>query len=169
MNSTNPEPNEPAHLGSDIHCVSLAIRRALDTAIAARVSPELTGARGMVLGYIAHRTGQGEPVYQRDIEERFHIRRSSVTALLKAMEQDGFVTRTSVARDARLKSLALTPKGQACYQGIRTCIADFEDSLHAGLTPEQLAGLTGALRCLLHNAAAIQTAPGAANLTRKDP
>ena len=44
------------HLGGDIHCVSMAIRRALDAFISTRVSPELTGTRGMVLGFISRRT-----------------------------------------------------------------------------------------------------------------
>ena len=142
-------------MGSDIHCVSHAIRRALDAVIAARVSPELTGTRGIVLGFIARRTGAGEPVYQRDIEEQFNIRRSSVTALLKAMEQDGFITRTSVAADARLKSLALTEKGNACSRQLRGCIGAFEQALCAGLDPPRLDALRAALDTLLQNANAL--------------
>lgn len=148
------DPN-PAHLGADIHCTSVAIRRALDAAISARVSPELTGARGMMLGFIARRTAEGEPVYQRDLEQRFHIRRSSVTALLQAMEEDGFITRTTARQDARLKSLTLTKKGRACYQDIQTCIAEFETALCQGISPGQLDQLHAMLDQLLHNADSI--------------
>lgn len=106
----------------------------------------------MVLGFIARRTGEGSPVYQRDIEERFHIRRSSVTALLKAMEQDGFITRTAVKQDARLKSLALTDKGRACNQALADCITAFEANLGRGIPPPQLEQLHAMLDRLLQNA-----------------
>ncbi len=158
MNATSEPENGAArqgHLGADIHCASHAVRRALDAAIAARVSPELTGARGMVLGCIARCNRESTPVYQRDIEERFHIRRSSVTALLKAMEQDGFITRTPVERDARLKSLALTEKGWACAAQLARCIEGFEAALCAGLGPAELAQLQTALVCLVQNANAL--------------
>lgn len=149
------EPGSAGHLGADIHCVSHAIRRALDAAIAARVSPELSGARGMVLGCIARCNREGAPVYQRDIEERFRIRRSSVTALLKAMEQDGFITRTAVKQDARLKSLALTEKGWACAAALKDCIEQFERELHRGLDEQAQAALNDALARLLQNANAL--------------
>ncbi len=155
MPEPNTGPDGAGHLGADIHCVSHAIRRALDAAIAARVSPELSGARGMVLGCIARRNREGVPVYQRDIEERFHIRRSSVTALLKAMEQDGFITRTAVKQDARLKSLALTEKGWACAAALKSCIEQFERELCAGLDDKALAALRAALAQLLQNAGAL--------------
>ena len=135
--------------------MSHAIRRALDAVIARTVSPELTGTRGIVLGFIARRTGEGAAVYQRDIEEQFHIRRSSVTALLKAMEQDGFITRTAVEQDARLKSLALTDKGNACSRQLRDCITGFEAALCVGLDPPRLASLRAALDTLLQNANAL--------------
>ena len=156
------------HLGGDIHCVSMAIRRALDAFISTRVSPELTGTRGMVLGFISRRTAEGKAVYQRDIEDHFRIRPPSVTALLKAMEQDGFIVRTSAARDARLKSLALTEKGRACDQALRTCIDAFECELRKGLDDAQLDQLQGMLALLFQNANALQMDAGGNNALRKE-
>ena len=149
------DTNFTRHLGGDIHCVSMAIRRALDASISARVSPELTGMRGMVLGFISHRAAEGSAVYQRDIEERFRIRPPSVTALLKAMEQDGFVVRTSAAQDARLKSLALTEKGRTCVQALQICIDAFESELRKGLDDTQFNQLREMLDLLLQNANAL--------------
>ena len=151
------------HLGGDIHCVSMAIRRALDTFISTRVSPELTGTRGMVLGFISRCTAEGKAVYQRDIEDHFRIRPPSVTGLLKAMEQDGFIVRTSAAQDARLKSLALTEKGRACDQALRTCIDAFERELRKGLNDVQLDQLQRILALLFQNANALQAGAGGDN------
>ena len=151
------------HLGGEIHCVSMAIRRALDASISTQVSPELTGTRGMVLSFISCRTAEDMPVYQRDIEDFFRIRPPSVTALLKAMEQDGFIMRASAAQDARLKSLTLTEKGQTCVQVLQTCIDAFESELRKGLDDTQFSQLQGMLNLLLQNANALQLGAGSNN------
>ena len=71
----------------------------------------------MVLGDIVRANRNGRDVYQRDIEQWFNIRRSSVTALLQGMAQDGFITRCAVEKDARLKRLVATDKGRAAGFG----------------------------------------------------
>ena len=77
-----------AHFGALLNQTSRLIRRALDARINAEVSSELSGVRGMVLGDIVRAERQGRDVYQRDIEQWFNIRRSSVTAMLQGMEQE---------------------------------------------------------------------------------
>ena len=64
------------------------LRRAMDTRIAAEVTPELTGVRGMLLGEIICANNENRDVYQRDVEQWSHIRRSSVTAILQGMERE---------------------------------------------------------------------------------
>ena len=71
------------HFGALLNQTSRLIRRALDARINAEVSSELSGVRGMVLGDIVRAERQGRDVYQRDIEQWFNIRRSSVTAILQ--------------------------------------------------------------------------------------
>ena len=80
------------------------------------------------------------------------IRRSSVTAVLQAMEQDGFITRSSVARDARLKRLNATAKGVAYHERIRLSIARFERELQRGVEPERQAVARAVLEQILANA-----------------
>lgn len=138
MRPTEKLPKLEEPIGAVFHYASNAIRRGLDNAIAAEVSPELTGVRGMVLHYIVRCTSEGKPVYQRDIETRFRVQRSSVTVLLQAMEQADFITRRAVERDARLKSLAPTQKGLACNDALDACICRYETSLRQGIPPEQL-------------------------------
>ena len=124
------------------------LRRAMDTRIAAEVTPELTGVRGMLLGEIICANNENRDVYQRDVEQWFHIRRSSVTTILQGMEQDGFIT--------RLKRLAATPKGVAYHDRIRASIDRFEQDLQQGLTPEEMAAARVVLNQILHNAQSIE-------------
>lgn len=138
-------------MGPVIHYTSHEIRRALDARVAAEVTPELSGARGLVLGEIVRANEEQRNVYQRDIEEWFHIRRSSVTTLLQGMEQDGFITRCAVAQDARLKRLVATEKGLAYYGRLRSCIDAFEAELQQNIDAADLAVTWRVLEQLLDN------------------
>lgn len=140
------------HFGALVGQTFRVIRRALDARIAAEVTPELTGARGMLLGEIVRANKENRDVYQRDVERWMQIRRSSVTAVLQAMEQDGFITRCSVAQDARLKRLSATPKGVAYHERIRLSIDNFERELQRGVKPERQAIARAVLEQILVNA-----------------
>ena len=140
------------HFGALLNQTSRLIRRALDARISAAVTTGLSGTRGMVLGDIVRANRTGRDVYQRDIEQWFNIRRSSVTALLQGMEQDGFITRCAVEKDARLKRLVATEKGRACHAEIEACIAQFEDDLQSGIDPQQGAIARAVLEQTLRNA-----------------
>ena len=86
------------HVGRTLNYAAREISCALDAYISTRVSPELTGMRGMVLGFLMQETESGKQIYQRDLEARFHTNRSSITTMLQGMEQDGFITRSAVAK-----------------------------------------------------------------------
>lgn len=148
---TKQKPTAEDPIGAVLHRTSVAIRFALDAAIAAQVSPELTGLRGMVLGYIVEQQARGEPVYQRDLETRFHTNRSSVTVMLQGLEQSGFITRTAVEQDARLKSLAPTPKGLACNEAVCTCVRSFESRVRQGISAQELETVYRVIGRLLNN------------------
>ena len=151
-----PSPNDcgccaDVHFGALLNQSARVIRRALDARISG-VNPDLSGVRGMVLGDIVRATRNGRDVYQRDIEQWFNIRRSSVTALLQGMEQDGFITRCAVEKDARLKRLVATDKGRACHAEIEASIAQFESDLQKGIDPQQAAVARAVLEQTLRNA-----------------
>ena len=54
---------------------------------------ELNGLQARILGYVDMMDKKGVPVYQKDIEREFKIRRSSVTSVLNTMEKNGFINR----------------------------------------------------------------------------
>lgn len=75
---------------------------------------DVTGKNGWIIAYIA---SQGDKeVFQRDIEEEFSIRRSTVSSIVQLMEKKGLITREGVEFDARLKKLVLTPKAKEIYE-----------------------------------------------------
>ena len=95
-----------------------------------------TAYHGRIIGYLyGHRDTD---VFQRDIENHFGIRRSTVTKVLQAMESNGLITRTAVLSDARLKKLTLTEKAIDMHGHFREEIDNFEKTLSEGLTEEEL-------------------------------
>ena len=113
-------------------------RKFLELARAGDVD-EVTIMHGQILGYLYRCGQQGQPVYQKDLEETFHITRSSVTGIVQLMERKGYICRRSVPGDARLKELSLTELGtQACKRAM-VAFHQVEDLAIQGLSPEQVA------------------------------
>ena len=78
------------------------------------------------------------PLYQKDIEEYFGIRRSSVSSVLDKLEKSSFITRKSCEKDARLKKIELTEEGIKMRNLIYGSITKVEDKLHNSLSDEEL-------------------------------
>ena len=98
-------------------------------------SEQPTGVQGWIIGYLYQ--NRDKEVFQRDIQEQFSIRRSTVTGILPLMEKNGLITRSSVERDARLKKLELTPRAIELYERIGRSVRQVEDRLHQSLTPQE--------------------------------
>lgn len=130
-------PELPDHLvGVQIKHLNHAFaRRFFETARRQEVD-EVSMMHGRILGLLYHR--QGEDVYQRDVEDAFHITRSTVTGIVKRMEEKGYILRQSVEGDARLKKLTLTPLGEALHHQCIRIINETEMQAVEGLSAEEL-------------------------------
>ena len=118
-------------LGRQIKVLNHAFGRRLREESSARGLDELTIMHGRILGYLKH--NQDRDVFQKDIEEAFNITRSSVTGVVKLMEQKGYIRRESVAGDARLKKLCLTELGDQVCERFVPGLPGRGNAGHAGL------------------------------------
>ena len=124
-------------IGRDIHMLGNLIRRQMGSNAAYSDASRMTGMHGWVIGYLCE---QGDtPVYQRDLERCFHIRRSSVTGVLQLMERNGLITRVADSDDLRLKRIVLTDKALRLHEEVRDGLDDFESRLREGLDEKELA------------------------------
>ncbi|EGD49133.1 regulatory protein MarR [Ruminiclostridium papyrosolvens DSM 2782] len=96
----------------------------------------LTSIQGRILGFVYSKSAIRD-IFQKDIEEEFDIRRSSVTSVLQLMEKKGYIKRISVSEDARLKKIILTKNGIDIQNKIYDRIIEFEKSLEDGLNNEE--------------------------------
>lgn len=122
-------------IGGQLRQLSNLIKRRVDEALVRAGINQVTEMQGRMLGYIAH--CQDQPVFQRDLEEEFRIRRSTATGILQLLEEKGLLERRPVEWDARLKQLCLTSKALAVHQAIETQIRLVEDDLLSCLTLEE--------------------------------
>ena len=97
---------------------------------------DLTGKNGWIIGYIG--SNSDRDVFQRDIEEKFMIRRSTVSSIIKLMEKKGFIRRESVSYDARLKKLVLTEKAEKLYDEMLRIIQCCEKNCRKNISDEEL-------------------------------
>lgn len=121
------------HLGRKIVVLSHIIRRNIDHCTE---KSGLSGPQSRILHFIADHSA-AEDVFQRDLENVFRIRRSSITSLVQSLERSGLIERVSVESDARLKKLVITKKGWEVQKEIGKRIDDFEKQLDDLLGEDQ--------------------------------
>lgn len=110
---------------------------------------KVTGKNGWILSFLYE--NRDKDIFQKDIEQKFSIRRSTVSGIISLMEKKGFITRESVAHDARLKKLKITPKAEEMHQLMLQNLAATEESLKRGISEEELHIFFGVLEKIRKN------------------
>lgn len=123
-------------LGFELKAANNMIRRKMEVIFAQQDGYELNGMQGPLLGYLYHKSRNGD-VYQKDVEREFRIRRSTATVMLQSLEQKGYLVRVASTEDARLKRILLTEKAIRHHDLIEEQIRIFNRELEAGLTEEE--------------------------------
>lgn len=136
-------------IGFQIRAVSNLIKRKIYE-IRPDGQPLLTDLQGRILGFLYH--NQDREIFQRDIEEHFYIRRSTVSRLLAGMEEQGLLQRIPVPRDARLKKLVMTPRAVALHEEITRRLDEIERLLERGLSRRELEEFLRILEKIKRNA-----------------
>ena len=77
-------------------------------------------------------------MFQRDLEAEFHVRRSTVTGILKGMEKKGLIQRLSVEEDARLKRIILTPQAKSLHRQVEMAVVRMEKIALRGLSKAEI-------------------------------
>lgn len=122
-------------IGFQIRTLSHLVKRVVDQTAFAGENEQLTGMQGWIIGYLYN--NRHKEVFQRDIQQQFSIRRSTVTGILQLMEKNGLITRSSVDRDARLKRLELTPRAIALHEHLGRSVREVEDRMNHCLSPQE--------------------------------
>lgn len=97
----------------------------------------LSSIQSRMLGHLYFENQCGTKVFQRDLEEEFKIRKSSVTSVIQILEKKGLVRRCGVPGDARKKELVLTGQGIAVQETVLGRLDRVEALVEQALSEEE--------------------------------
>ena len=89
----------------------------------------------MIIGFLMDNVERD--IFQKDIEAHFDLKGATVTNMLKSLEKNGFIIRTPMENDARLKRITLTEKAYEREEKIRDNIRTIEGAMKKGFTDEE--------------------------------
>ena len=138
--------NAPRHLGHRVRILSQAIRQAIDRKLC---DLDLTGQQSFIIRYLSER--QGEVVYPKDIEQRFHLTHPTVSGLLARLEAKGFIVCTPDPDDRRCKRVSATEKAEQCHLRIRDTFHALEQETLQNFSPEEVQTLLRLLDRAIEN------------------
>lgn len=122
-------------LGFEFKQMSNFIRRNMKAKLSESGFDEVTIMHGWIMGYLY--INQDEDIYQKDIETKFEISRSTVTNILQLMEKKGYLTRTTGSHDARLKKIELTELGIKTHLDTVAVMDSFHEAMESNVTEEE--------------------------------
>mgnify|MGYP003363827193 CR=1 FL=1 len=117
------------------------ILRRIHTLYDRRQLHECTLQNMWITDFLFHREQEGEPVFQRDVEEEFSINRATASKMLALMEEKALIRRVSDVQDGRRKAIQLEPLGRQLQQRYSAIREELEQQLVSGFTAEELAQL----------------------------
>ena len=123
--------------------IHIGIRRHMGKSEVKAQLDNVTGMHGCIVGYLKSR--EEEDVFQRDIEKKFSMRRSTASSILALMEKNDLIERIPVSYDARLKKIVLTDKSQEFISLFQKEEQTLDGILANGFTAEELAQLSDML------------------------
>ena len=127
---------EKTNVGFEIRTLSNLIKRHVDNSPFHEKEKRVTGTNMWVIIYLAEHSG--ENVFQRDLEQKFSVRRSTMSNILALMEKKGLIMRESVEHDARLKKLVLTDTARSFIEMMEEDRENTEAIITSGLSEKEL-------------------------------
>ena len=122
-------------LGFEMKCMSNMITGFIGEELTKAGFDEITVTHGWILGFLCRQTDS--VVFQKDIENRFGMPRSTVANIMKQFEIKGYITRQSDEKDTRLKRVVVTEKGIKVHEDTIKCITHVNEIIEDGITEEE--------------------------------
>lgn len=136
------------HMGKLIQMLSHEMKR--NHPIDKVINDDLTITQKHILKFILLETMHRD-IYQKDIEEEFQIRKSTVTGYVQLMEKNGYLIRESDKEDARRKRLVPTEKAEDLRAAILEDIKINERIMVEGISDEDVKTCKHVLYHVLQN------------------
>ena len=119
------------NLGILINKIANQLKRKMDKEM--NENYNITKTQSLVLSYI----NSNKEIYQKDIEKRFSIRRSTATEILNLMEKRNLIKRIPSKIDKRLNNIEITEEGIKLEKVGKEKIKELEKHMIKSLTKEE--------------------------------
>lgn len=132
------------YIGREIKMTQNLIQRLMDTTTRLNSQGGVSFSVKQICGYLY--CNSDKPIYQKDLEKVFSLRRSSASAQLKKMEEKGLITREGIPEDKRLKEIKLTPLAEKEVEKTIEEIKNIEAVISGGITEDEAEALLKILK-----------------------
>ena len=132
-----------ARIVNQLHRIALSHPYECDASPSPLLPNGMTVSQASAMGYLLLQ--EGTDVYQKDLENFFKLRRSTVSSMLNTLEKKGIIQRQAVPHDARLKKLVLTDHGRQLSSLAGQIFSQINELMVQGLTQEELTTLAAIL------------------------
>ncbi|MCI7766600.1 MAG: MarR family transcriptional regulator [Oscillospiraceae bacterium] len=151
MNGSGEEFDEKEeHIGKYVNRLSKDLRYSINGYLLEK-GYSMTGEQCRILGFIRFCNDNGSCVYQKDIENSFGIKRSSVASILSNMEKGGYIIREVDSTDARIKKVILTENGQKLQREMGLTIDMMEGIITRNMSDKEKKELIRLIRLAISN------------------
>lgn len=97
---------------------------------------QLTPVQIFIIKYLIK--NKNNIVYQKDIEKKLGLRKSTISGILGTMIKNNLISRTDSENDLRSKVICLTEEGYRLDKAMRNKAIDFEKLLQNNISKEDL-------------------------------
>jgi len=126
-------------VGMELKTLSHLFRRSVENLPSFQYAESITGTNSWIIAYLARNNNRD--IFQKDLEKKFSINRSTASRVIKRMEKKGLIERHAVPYDARLKQLVLTDKAIELHQAVSADLAHLESVLIKDLSKAEVDNL----------------------------
>ena len=123
---------EEPNIGLYFRIISKEIKQLIDSSL----NNDLTNIQIAILCYIDR--NKNKEIYQKDIEKKLGLRKSTISGILSTMIKNGIITRTESTNDLRSKEIKLTDKGLKLDKVMKKKALEFENLLQKNIDPKDL-------------------------------
>ena len=136
-------------LFEDIKYINTLLARRVIDKVLLKVDSQLTRVNAFIIKYLIE--NNDKQIFQKDIEEKFGITKSTSSSVLKLMEEKKLVERKSLPNDARFKQILPTQKAIDIHNSIKQSILKDENLFLNDFSNEELSSLKTLLTKLKNN------------------
>ena len=97
---------------------------------------QLTPVQIVIIKYLVK--NKNNIVYQKDIEKKLGLRKSTISGILSTMIKNGIITRSESTTDLRSKEIRLSDKGLELDKKMKKKAIEFENLLQNNIDPKDL-------------------------------